>query len=245
MTARRARVRHAACTTMVRRGGGRITSRGLYRVDAMRAEVDTRGRLVIIGLVVVALFAGLLTRLWFLQVAGGESLAVAAQANSDEIVQVPALRGRILDVKGRVLAETKAVTALVVDRQKLTADERARLVPSLAHALGITPERGEQAPRQREQPAVRSRQRRRTRHRRPGGVRAGAPGRLPGHSDHVELLPRVPAGDTRRPRARVHGPDQRRGVRRRTRPRATSSTTRSERAASSRPSKANSAGSRS
>ena len=55
----------------------------------------------------VALFAGLLTRLWFLQVAGGESLAVAAQANSDKIVQVPALRGRILDVKGRVLAETK------------------------------------------------------------------------------------------------------------------------------------------
>jgi penicillin-binding protein 2 len=106
----------------------------------VRAEVDTRGRLVVIGLVVVALFAGLLTRLWFLQVAGGESLAVAAQANSDEIVQVPALRGRILDVKGRVLAETRAVTALVVDRQKLTFEQRAKLVPSLAHALGETPE---------------------------------------------------------------------------------------------------------
>ena len=42
--------------------------------------------------------------------------------------------------KGRVLAETKAVTALVVDRQKLTVDDRAKLVPSLAHALGITPD---------------------------------------------------------------------------------------------------------
>ena len=35
----------------------------LHRVDAMRTEVDTRGRLVVIGLVVVALFAGLLTPL--------------------------------------------------------------------------------------------------------------------------------------------------------------------------------------
>ncbi len=53
---------------------------------------------------------------------------------------MPALRGRILDAKGRVLAETRAVTALVVDRQKLTVGERARLVPSLAHALGIDTE---------------------------------------------------------------------------------------------------------
>ena len=125
---------------MVGRGGGRTISRELHRVDSVRAEVDTRARLVVIGLIVVAMFAGLLTRLWFLQVAGGESLAVAAQANSDEVVQVPALRGRILDAKGRVLAETRAVTALVVDRQKLTVGERARLVPSLAHALAITPE---------------------------------------------------------------------------------------------------------
>jgi penicillin-binding protein 2 len=121
---------------MVGRGGGRGT--------AVRQEVDTRARLVVLGLVVVALFAGLLTRLWFLEVAGGESLAVAAQSNADEVVQVPALRGRILDVKGRVLAETKAVTTLVVDRQKLTAEARAKLVPNLARVLGKTPEEIEQ-----------------------------------------------------------------------------------------------------
>ena len=200
--------------------------RELHRVGAVRAEVDTRRRLVIIGLVVVALFAGLLTRLWFLQVAGGESLAVAAQANSDEIVQVPALRGRILDGKGRVLAETKAVTALVVDRQKLTP-ESARQARARAwqHVLGDDRRAGEHAPRRHEQPAVRGRHGRRTGERRPGAVRARAPGRLPGHPDHVELPARVPARDARRPRARLHGPDQRRGVRRRTSPRATRWTT--------------------
>ena len=64
------------------------------------SEPNTRRRLVVIGLIVVALFAGLLTRLWFLQVAGGEDLAVAAQQNGDKIVQIPAIRGRILDAKG-------------------------------------------------------------------------------------------------------------------------------------------------
>ncbi|HXY94012.1 MAG TPA: penicillin-binding protein 2 [Acidimicrobiia bacterium] len=106
----------------------------------MRPEVDTRARLVVIGLVVVALFGGLLTRLWFLQVSGGENLAVAAQSNGDKIVQVAPLRGRILDDKGRVLAETKPVTTLVVDRQKLDFAERARLVPNLARVLGISTE---------------------------------------------------------------------------------------------------------
>jgi penicillin-binding protein 2 len=104
----------------------------------MRTEVDTRARLVVLGLVVVALFAGLLTRLWFLQVAGGENLAVAAQNNGDKTVQVPPLRGRILDAKGRVLAETKPVTTLEVDRQKLDATTRATLVPNLARVLAVT-----------------------------------------------------------------------------------------------------------
>lgn len=104
------------------------------------SEANTRRRLVVIGLVVVALFAGLLTRLWFLQVAGGEDLAVAAQQNGDKIVQVPAIRGRILDAKGRVLAETQPVTSLVIDRQKLTDVTRAKLVANLVTLLPDTAE---------------------------------------------------------------------------------------------------------
>ena len=101
------------------------------------SEANRRRRLVVIGLIVVALFAGLLTRLWFLQVAGGEDLAVAAQQNGDKIVQMPAIRGRILDAKGRVLAETMPVTSLVVDRQQLTdVDARRSSSANLATLLG-------------------------------------------------------------------------------------------------------------
>jgi penicillin-binding protein 2 len=106
----------------------------------VNSEVDARARLVVIGVVVVALFAGLLTRLWFLQVAGGEKLAVAAQQQRDHQVSVPSLRGAILDAKGRVLAETVLTTSLTVDRQALTTSTRADLVEKLSGFLGVPPE---------------------------------------------------------------------------------------------------------
>ncbi|MET0628916.1 MAG: penicillin-binding protein 2, partial [Acidimicrobiia bacterium] len=110
----------------------------------MKQEVDTRARLVVIGIVVVALFGGLLTRLWFLQVTGGEKLAVAAQKQRQDTISVPALRGAILDAKGKVLAETVLVKSLMVDRQQVPLDEKAKLVTSLATFLGVAPEDIEQ-----------------------------------------------------------------------------------------------------
>lgn len=102
-------------------------------------EANTGRRLVIIGAIVMALFAGLLTRLWFLQVSGGEKLAVAAQQNRDRIVQVPALRGAIYDRNGVVLAKNVPVTTLTLDRQNLTAAERITLEDSLSNLLGKSP----------------------------------------------------------------------------------------------------------
>ena len=94
-------------------------------------EPNNHRRLVVIGVIVFALFGGLLTRSWFLQVTGGEKLAVAAQQNGNQLVQVPAVRGTIYDAQGKVLAQTVPVTTLTVDRQKLTTAERATLHKNL------------------------------------------------------------------------------------------------------------------
>jgi penicillin-binding protein 2 len=102
-------------------------------------EANTGRRLVVIGAIVMALFAGLLTRLWFLQVSGGEKLAVAAQQNRDRIVQVPALRGAIYDRNGVVLAQNVPVTTLTVDRQNLTPADRITLEDSLSTLLNKSP----------------------------------------------------------------------------------------------------------
>ena len=48
-------------------------------------EPNSARRLAVVGVLVLALFAGLLTRLWFLQVTGGEKLAVAAQRERDPL----------------------------------------------------------------------------------------------------------------------------------------------------------------
>jgi penicillin-binding protein 2 len=101
------------------------------------SEPNSHRRLVVIGVIVLALFGGLLTRLWFLQVTGGEKLAVAAQQNRDRFVTVPAVRGTIYDRNGNVLAQTVPVTTLSVDRQQLTSAERATLEVSLGKLLGI------------------------------------------------------------------------------------------------------------
>jgi penicillin-binding protein 2 len=103
-------------------------------------EVNTHRRLIVIGVLVLALFGGLLTRLWFLQVAGGETLAVAAQQQRDRFVAVPAVRGTIYDRNGIVLAQTVPVTTLVVDRQHLSTTERETLRTNLGALLGKTPE---------------------------------------------------------------------------------------------------------
>ncbi len=102
-------------------------------------EANTGRRLLVIGAIVMALFAGLLTRLWFLQVSGGEKLAVQAQQNRDRIVQVPALRGAIYDAKGVLLASNAPVTTLTVDRQTLTTEDRITLENSLSNLLGKSP----------------------------------------------------------------------------------------------------------
>jgi penicillin-binding protein 2 len=98
-------------------------------------EANTRRRLVVIGALVLTLFAGLLTRLWFLQVTGGEQLAVQAQQNRDRVVDVPAERGTIYDAKGNWLARTVPVTTLTVDRQNLTDADRILLEENLPEKL--------------------------------------------------------------------------------------------------------------
>ena len=72
-------------------------------------------RLGILAVVVVALFAALFARLWYLQVLSGDEFVEAAESNRLRVVQVEAPRGRILDRDGRVLVDNRASTVATVD----------------------------------------------------------------------------------------------------------------------------------
>src|ERR1700753_617198 len=63
-------------------------------------------RVAIVGSVVLALFAILFFRLWFLQVLTGSQYVAQAQTNKTRVVQVPAQRGEILSADNQVLVSS-------------------------------------------------------------------------------------------------------------------------------------------
>ena len=102
----------------------------------------SRPRLFVLRVLVVALLATLLGRLWFLQVHEGASYARAADANRLRVVATPAPRGEVQDVQGRPLIRNRAALVVSVDRPQLLrqphdgADVLARLAP----VVGRTPD---------------------------------------------------------------------------------------------------------
>ncbi|HEX5191236.1 MAG TPA: penicillin-binding transpeptidase domain-containing protein [Solirubrobacteraceae bacterium] len=73
-------------------------------------------RVAIVGSVVLALFAILFFRLWFLQVLTGNQYVAQAQVNKTRSVVIPAERGEILDRTGKsvLVSSTKALTVQIV-----------------------------------------------------------------------------------------------------------------------------------
>jgi penicillin-binding protein 2 len=101
------------------------------------SEGNSRVRLGVIGVIVLALFSGLFARLWFLQVASSESAAAETEANRLRVITEPAVRGSILDVKGRVIVKNELVDSIQV-RRGLLDEDREAMVPRLAKVLGIS-----------------------------------------------------------------------------------------------------------
>jgi penicillin-binding protein 2 len=80
------------------------------------SEVSTRVRLSVIGVIIAALFAGLLARLWFLQVGSPDTAAAQTQANRLRTVIDPGVRGSILDRNGTVLVSNRLVDTIEIQR---------------------------------------------------------------------------------------------------------------------------------
>ena len=93
----------------------------------MTASESPRLRLGVLAVVMIALFAALFARLWYLQVLSSEDYLQAAEANRIRVVQVEAPRGRILDQSGTVLVDNRVSVVVTIDRVPFAelGDERA------------------------------------------------------------------------------------------------------------------------
>jgi penicillin-binding protein 2 len=97
---------------------------------------NSRVRVSIVGVVVVALFASLFARLWFLQMGPEQKLGAAVSTLATRVIQTESPRGEILDRNGKVLAQDVAAWAVTVDRH-LKKDTRDRVLGQLSEVLGI------------------------------------------------------------------------------------------------------------
>ena len=94
---------------------------------------NSRVRVSIVGVVIVALFCSLVARLWFLQMGPEQKLQAEAIALSTRRIQTESPRGRILDRNGDVLAQDRAAWAVTRRPQPRSRDD-AR--PRARSALG-------------------------------------------------------------------------------------------------------------
>jgi penicillin-binding protein 2 len=101
----------------------------------------SRTRLLVIQVMVLSLFATLLARLWYLQVAGVQTYQAAAVSNSVRGVEIAAPRGLIVDDQGRPLVANRTSWVVTVDRSvldKLSNHARHTVLSRLAGTLGIS-----------------------------------------------------------------------------------------------------------
>ncbi|MEX1038237.1 MAG: penicillin-binding transpeptidase domain-containing protein [Acidimicrobiia bacterium] len=96
-------------------------------------------RLTSLGIAFMVMFSIVGLRLWFVQVAEGPAFAQAAEELTWIARNSYAPRGDIYDRDGTLLATSRLVPAVVVDRTFIQPDERADLVQTLSALLGMEP----------------------------------------------------------------------------------------------------------
>lgn len=98
----------------------------------------SRLRLLVLQVLVLSLLVTLFARLWYLQVVTGDRYEAAATENRIREVSVPALRGSILDDRGRPLVRNRSALVVTVDRGVLSrrADGGERVLRRLGDLLG-------------------------------------------------------------------------------------------------------------
>ena len=105
-----------------------------------RASQDERSRLrlVVVQAIVLALFATLFGRLWYLQVLDGESYQAAAADQSVREVVVQPNRGLIVDAMGRPLVANRTSWEVTVDRTLLGRMEEEQREQVLRRVARVT-----------------------------------------------------------------------------------------------------------
>ncbi len=105
---------------------------------APNRERDRRPiRFLVFGIAAILVFGTLTSRLAFLQITSGQTLAARAETQRTADEAIPAPRGLIYDRTGRLLVANVATFAVKITPSDLPFDERADVAQRLASMLGM------------------------------------------------------------------------------------------------------------
>ena len=95
-------------------------------------------RIGIVGVVIIAIFLTLISRLYYLQIPNGEEYRQVASANQYREVQSEAPRGRILDINGVILVDNRISRSIVVERLELSDKKvKTKVIEKLSIILDV------------------------------------------------------------------------------------------------------------
>ena len=89
-------------------------------------------RLAVLGVAFVVLFSLLFTRLWFVQVASGTAYEEQASRQQLDPERTTAARGEIRDSRGVLLATSRIVPEMIIQRTEVTADDEEALIQQIS-----------------------------------------------------------------------------------------------------------------
>ena len=98
-------------------------------------------RLTTLGVLFIVMFSVVGLRLWFIQVAEGPQIARAAEEATWVGKTTYAPRGDIYDRNGTLLATSRMVPAVMVDRTFVQPEQQEALIQELASIVGVDPAR--------------------------------------------------------------------------------------------------------
>ena len=105
----------------------------------MYGRTDSKGRLLLLLAVVIAMSGGLAMRLAYWQIGQRQELAAAAGAGSSLVHTIPSERGTIYDRTGTiVLAQTINRYRIIADPHDLSSSDRKHSADALVDYLGLT-----------------------------------------------------------------------------------------------------------
>lgn len=106
-------------------------------IDKNIKPEDIRYRLVVLTFVAIGIFAILVSRLWFLQVVGGQKYMALAEGNYIRVLPVEAPRGLIYDRNGKVMVNNRP--SIGVSLSPPIAEKNPKVITKLSRILKISP----------------------------------------------------------------------------------------------------------